>query len=347
MENDTKKRFCLVEKFRLLERSSQIGIVLILLGVFVFSFLVFSGEKNEITSITPTLDEKEKLQVIASFYPLAFLAERIGGEKVSVSDLAGSRDVHTYQVTPSDMVRLLDADVVLFQGKGFEPWVEDSIDQLKTSNVRTLALLEKLELPTYEEESHEEENHKEESHEENGHEEEHTHGGIDPHTWVDPLLAKEMALLIRDIFIQIDDQNKSVYEKNAQVLFDQLDQLDREYRQKLTVCTREEVIVSHNAFGYLAKRYDFTTHAIAGISTLDEPSAKLLTQLKEEASSGVTHILTEEGSVTRYAETLSLETGLQMLPINPMGRGTLDPSKNYFDVSRENLQSLALSLGCE
>ncbi|NCU42642.1 MAG: hypothetical protein EOM19_08110, partial [Candidatus Moranbacteria bacterium] len=188
MENDTKKRFCLVEKFLLLERSSQIGIALILLGVGIFSFLVFSGEKNEITPpITSSFDEKEKLQVIASFYPLAFLAERIGGEKVSVSDLAGSRDVHTYQVTPSDMVRMLDADIVLFQGKGFEPWVEDSIDQLNASNVRTLTFLEKLELPTYGEENHEEENHKEKNHEEDGHEEEHTHSGIDPHTWVDPL----------------------------------------------------------------------------------------------------------------------------------------------------------------
>ncbi|NCU41631.1 MAG: zinc ABC transporter substrate-binding protein [Candidatus Moranbacteria bacterium] len=340
MENDKKKRLCIFEKFRLLKRPSQIGIILVFLGMIVFGFLIFSGEKNKVTSTRSSSNEKEKLQIVASFYPLAFIAERIGGEKVSVSNLAGSRDAHSYQITPSDMKSILEADLFIFHGEGFEPWIENIVPQLENADTPFLSLLDKVSI-------NEEELHEEDLHEEELHEEEHDHSGRDPHIWVDPLLVKEMTLLVRNAFIQIDDQNKEVYEKNTQVLLDQLDKLDDEYRQRLALCDREEVIVSHNAFGYLAKRYDFTTHAIAGISTLDEPSAKLLAQLKEEASSGVTHILTEEGSVTRYAETLSLETGLQMLPINPMGRGTLDSSKDYFDVSRENLQSFALSLGCE
>ena len=147
-------------------------------------------------------------------------------------------------------------------------------------------------------------------------------------------------------FISMDSENESVYTANAQTLVSQFQQLDQSLQTELANCLLDEVIVSHDAYGYLARRYGFTMHAIGGLSTNDEPSAKILADLKEEAKEGITHILTEENSVRRFAETLAAETGHTILPINPLGQGTLDPNKDFFDIMNENLSSLKTALNC-
>jgi len=88
-------------------------------------------------------------------------------------------------------------------------------------------------------------------------------------------------------------------------------------------------------------------HTIAGISSQDEPSAQILAELKKEAEEGITHILIEENNVRRFADTLARETGLATLPTNPLGRGTLDPQKDFFDIMQENLQSFKTALNCQ
>ena len=80
---------------------------------------------------------------------------------------------------------------------------------------------------------------------------------------------------------------------------------------------------------------------------MDEPSAKTLANLKDEAAEGMTHILIEENNVQKFAETLAEETGLEGLTLNPLGRGTLSADKDFFMVMEENLASFKTALGCE
>jgi len=148
-------------------------------------------------------------------------------------------------------------------------------------------------------------------------------------------------------FVIVDPNNELDYIANGQALKDRFAQLDRDFESSLASCSNDEVIASHDAYGYLARRYDFEVHAITGFSPQDEPSAKILAELKEEAEEGITHILIEENNVRRFADTLARETGLETLPVNPLGRGTLDPSQDFFDVMETNLNSIKMALSCQ
>jgi zinc transport system substrate-binding protein len=303
--------------------------------------IVSVSTTNDSTQTSLDEDISQSISIAASFYPLAYFAEQIGGEYATVINIAGSGDPHSYRPVPSDITAMLDADAVLTQGEVFEPWIADLQSQLDVAGVYTVHILDELGIVSSEHEGEYEHEHEHE------HEEEHHHGGIDPHTWTDPVLARQMAGVILNVFLSLDPDHSSVYEANAESLDAKLASLDARYRQTLDTCVRRDVIVSHDAFGYLAKRYGFITHPIAGLSTSDEPSAKTLADIRAEAEEvGATHILAEEGNVKRFAETLSRETGLAMLSINPLGRGTLDPNKDYFDGMNDNLETFAIALGC-
>lgn len=307
---------------------------------FLLSFVFVLAGCNVVSDTNPTVDlvppvvQVETKTLVTSFYPLAFLAEQVGGENIRVVNLAGVADVHEYTPSPQDMVQLNTADLVIFQGAGLEPWLQDIIPELAAKNIQTLEVSHAMVLATMEQ------------HEDHG-EAGDDHGAFDPHTWLDPVLAQDMIDIITLAIASVSPEDKNTLEARAEKLKNRFALLDENYRSALSQCEQNEVIVSHDAFGYVARRYGFEIHAIAGISTQDEPSAKILAELKDEAATGMTHILVEENNIRRFADTLSLETGLSMLPINPLGRGTLDPKKDFFNIAEENLESFKTALNCQ
>lgn len=337
-------------------------------SLLLLSFLSLSLVGCETPSSTTTENTENQnitteapKQIVTSFYPLAFMAEQIVGDKAEVINLAGASDVHDYEPSPQDMVNITTADLVIFQGAELEAWSEDVIPTLTNAtlevthdlNLAKAEAHEKHAAPAdHEEDEHEDEHHEdEEEHHEDEHEEEshdeHAHGEFDPHTWLDPVLAQDMTDEILEAIIHIDPVNQDRYTAKAQNLKDRFAALNTAFETQLSQCSRDEVIVSHDAYGYLARRYGFVMHAIGGLSTQDEPSAKILAELKAEAEEGITHILVEENSVRRFADTLATETGFTTLPINPLGKGTLDPNKDFFDIMKENLKSLQTALNCQ
>ena len=313
-------------------------------------------------------DGEEKKLIVTSFYPLAFMTEQITGNKAQVINLAGSVDVHEYEPSPQDLVKMNKAQLVVFQGAELEPWTDGVIPDLKAKGVTTIEVTHDLELSKTEEhddhgdehkdehkdghkEEHKDEHKKEkdEHHDdekEGGHDEHH-HGEFDPHTWLDPVLAQKMVDQILKSVIAIDSANEAFYKANASALKARFAKLDQDFTAGLSNCANNELIISHDAYGYLVRRYNFKAHTIAGFSPHDQPSAKILAELKKEAEEGITHILIEENNIRRFADTLARETGLATLPANPLGRGTLDPEKDFFDVMEVNLNSFKTALNCK
>ena len=326
------------------------------LFISVLSFLLIACSENQAPQQTPkpvkTIDSELQVQkqIIVSFYPLAFITEQIVGDKAQVTNMAGSVDVHTYEPSPQDLVKLNKADLVVFQGAQLEPWTESVIPALKAKNMSTLEVTHDIELMKMEE--HDEHENSEENGDkhvasEGEEHDEHHHGEFDPHIWLDPVFAQKMTNEILDAVVKVDVANKDIYEANAKALNDRLAQLDKAYQSGLTKCKNEKMIISHDAYGYLAHRYGFEFHSIAGLSPKDEASAKILAELKQKAQEGISHILVEENAVRRFADTLARETGLGTLPVNPLGRGTLDSRKDYFDIMQENLSSFKTALNCQ
>jgi len=140
-------------------------------------------------SLTSLAYSDEKKSIATSFYPLAYMSEQIVGDKADVINMAGSVDVHAYEPSPKDLVKLNKADLVVFQGAELEPWTEGVIPDLKAKGVATLEVKD---------------DHKDEH-------DEHHHGEFDPHTWLDPVLAQQMVDQILTAVVAIDSKNESVY----------------------------------------------------------------------------------------------------------------------------------------
>lgn len=287
----------------------------------------------------------EKQKIVVSFYPLYNVTQYIAGERADVVNIAQGQEVHEYVPSPGDVQKMYDADLVIVMGGGLEPWATDVLPRLHEHGVPVVNISENL--PFYSPASNKHENVDEHVADHNVDHDEHDHGDFDPHIWLDPVMMQDIVRVIGGAIIQIDESAVGVYNENILRLNAEFADIDASYRAGLAKCAHREAIISHEAFGYIERRYDLHLHAIAGLSTMDEPSAQVMAQLQKEASDGVTHVLAEQNSVQRFAQTIAQDTGLQMIEINALERGTGDPKISYGDVMRKNLQALREALGCE
>lgn len=325
----------------------SIGIIIAALLLVGGWYVISNNEASESESSDMTQQETKKLSVVTSFYPLEFALGRIVGDLGTITNIGEGKDPHDFEPTIQNVLALQKADLVVLQGADFEPWGDDIIARLEADGVPVAIATANIELHEgghHDEHGEEEEEHEEES---DNHEGEHEdeHGAYDPHTWLDPVLFSEVVANLTDEVVLLDPSNATVYRANAAALQLELATLDTEYKNKLAACALDEVITSHDAFGYLAERYEFEIHAIAGLSTQDTPSAITLAGLKEEAEEGIGAILLEQSSITAYGETLARETGLETLSINPISYIVPD-GENYLTLMQSNLNTFAIALKC-
>lgn len=295
--------------------------------------------------------------IATSFYPLAFVLERLTDGVAEVTNIGAGRDPHDVQLSAQNIATMQQADLVVIQGAGLEPWGETMLGQLAIAAVPTLVASHELTLLDNEHEDHDEheaehDGHDEEDHDEHAHEAEahddhhdHDHGAFDPHTWLDPVLFSQSVSTIVEALVILDPDNATLYETRGAALTAELQALDTAYKTHLTSCAATEVITSHDAFGYLGERYGFTIHAIAGLSTQDLPSAQTLATLRDEAAEGVSAILLEQNSIAAYGHTLAAETGLRTLEINPIAY-LIPAGDDYLSLMQNNLDTFADALQC-
>lgn len=312
------------------------------------------------------VERDDRPTVITSFYPLYYFASEIVGDTMNVVNIGGNNDPHDFTPSARDIVSMQEAALVVFQGAGLEEWGEDVEHQLEDAGVPVFVATEHVALlelgedehhgheeehgDEHEEEAHDEDGHEEDGHEEEAHEEDHhDHGSHDPHTWLDPVLAAETVEHLAEELSEINPAHEALYSENADALIRELVALDDAYRTALnaSLCTADEALVSHDAFGYVAERYDLEMHPIVGISTQDEPSAKLLAELKEEAEEGVLAVLTEENSIKEFAETIAQETGIALISINSLATdAAIVGGDDYLSGLRANLEFFRQAYGC-
>ncbi len=245
----------------------------IFIGVAVLASLAIGGIYLLFTKPTSPEPVSEKNTIVTSFYPLEYLTERIVGDLAEVVNIGQNSDPHGYTPSVKDLLTLESADLVLLQGAGLESWASDIERQLEAKHIPIYVMSEHITM--YEGGEGETEVELEDEHD---HEEEHSHEGQDPHTWLDPVLALDMVSKLTEELVLIDPQHQASYEENATILISELRVIDLAYKNGLANCRVDEALVSHDALGYLSRRYNLTMHPIAGLSTEDEPSAKFLAE---------------------------------------------------------------------
>lgn len=281
----------------------------------------------------------ESLKVVTTFYPLAYFAEQVGGDQVAVTNLTPvGGEPHDFEPSPRQIVQVTEADVTLYLGLGFEPWMEDLKTELDAKGV--VAVEANAQLSAFADPS-----------EENSQEETELDPAFDPHTWLDPLLAQEMVSMILNAFIKADPENETLYRNNAEMLNRNLQALHESYQTTLQNCTQDTILVSHEAFNYLASRYKLKTVAVAGLSPEDEPSADRLVELADFAKEHESkYIFFETLANPDVAQTLAKEADLTPLLFNPIEGLTVEENQaggNYFTLMQANLENLKLALACQ
>ncbi len=309
--------------------------------ILLAAIVVFAGVGVYALTQNSSKNNDGKLQVSASFYPMYYFASEIGGDRATVHNITPSgSEPHDFEPTAKDIASIESSKLLVINGAGVEPWYKKMESELQQNNVQVvvasdgLAILEGFE-------EHEEEEHSTE------HAEEHI---IDPHVWLDPVLAQKEVTKIRDGYIAADPTGEAYYSANAQLLIEKLQSLDSKYRQGLSKCQRNDIVTSHTAFAYLAKEYGLQQVAISGISTSAEPSTQDLADVAKFAKeNGVTYIFFESLISPRLSETIANEIGAKTLVLDPI-EGIPDDEraqgKNYFTIMESNLANLQTALAC-
>jgi len=283
-----------------------------------------------------------KVQVAAAFYPLQFVAERVAGDLADVTGLTKPGvEPHDLELSINQTAALQSADVILTE-HGFQPAVDDAIEQ----DVKgTVVDVEKVVELHPAEEGEDEHGHEEEA---ASGEEEHGHGEFDPHFWHDPALMADYAEAVSDALAKADPDNAETYAANAKKLTEDLTAVDEEFKTGLAQCKIKDVVVSHDAFTYLDK-YGLEFESIAGLTPDAEPNPAQLAEIGEHAKEhGVTTIFSERLVSTALADTLAGDLGLKTAVLDPIeGLSADTEGEDYLSLMRQNLDALKAANGCQ
>jgi len=291
-----------------------------------------------------------KLTVIASFFPLYDFARNVGGDRADVSVMVPAGiEPHDWEPTPRDILDAENADMIVYNGAGFESWVSGINAKLAVDTSSRIQLMQGGE----EEEAGDAANTTAitTTTAEVGVEGAREGSNLDPHIWLDPVLAKKQVEAIRDGFVQIDPANSDYYHQNAQRYIAELDSLDSLIRSELSNCTLNDFIAFHDSFSYFANRYNLTQHSVHGISPEGDILPQRIQEIKDLAASlGINVIYAEDLIDPRLANVIAGEIpGSQVLvlsPIEGLDREEMEQSLGYIDKMRENVENLKVGLKC-
>ncbi|MGM1045971.1 MAG: metal ABC transporter substrate-binding protein [Bacillota bacterium] len=286
---------------------------------------------------------EDKINVMTTIYPIYEFTKEIGGDEVNVINLLPAGvEPHDWTPKSQDIVNTSKAQLFLYNGAGLEGWAPAFLKGLdKDTKVKPVEVSKGVKLISSEgDDGH---GHGDEG----GAEEQHDHH-VDPHTWVSPKSALIMAENIRNSLVEIDPDHADRYEQRYAALKQKLEKLDESFSSQLSGLPKQEIVVSHQAFGYLARDYNLEQYAIMGLSPDAEPRAQDLVKLtKTVKEKGIRYIFFEELVSDKLAKTLASETGVETLVLNPVEGLTKEQEQkgdNYFTLMEKNLQNLTKAL---
>lgn len=312
--------------------------------VFIFTAIfLLSACGQEKANKEDRNKEKDVLKVYTTVYPLTYFTEEIGKEHVDVqSVLPAGVDEHTYEPTAKTIIDIADGDLFLYNGLGLEPFGEKVKDSMKSENVRVVEVGKEIDLNSYKHSHEHDEGTTEES--EHSDHEGHNHGGTDPHVWIDPVLAIDMAKVVEKELSRLDPDHKKEYEKNYEELKSKLTKLDKEFRELADQSAHKEFLVSHAAFGYWEKEYGLKQISVAGLSPTNEPSQKQLKNMIETAEKHkIKYVIFEQNVTPKVAKVVQKELKAEALQIHNLSVLTEEDEankENYFTLMERNIQTL-------
>jgi zinc transport system substrate-binding protein len=272
------------------------------------------------------------IDVVAGFYSLEFVSERVGGDDVQVSGLAKpGAEPHDLELNPGQVGQVVQAKLVVYL-KDFQPAVDEAIAQNAADRAFDVAQVQPLldaGASGYEPEGEDGQKAK------------------DPHVWLDPTRLATIGDKVAERLGQVDPDHAGDYAARAKTLRADLEALDGEYAAGLKTCQRREIVTSHTAFGYLANRYQLDQIGISGLTPEDEPSPQRLAAVTTQARAHHTTTIFFETLVSpKVAETIAREVGAKTAVLDPIEGQPDGDGQDYLSAMRSNLATLRTALSC-
>lgn len=286
--------------------------------------LAFSGCGSQ----TPAKqDTTEKIKVVASFDAMKEITQAIGGNKVDVTTIIPEGiEPHDYELKTSDVQKLQEAKLFVYNGLGMEAWADKAIQTASADNLMSVALAEHVQpIELTDPEEIEE------------------HGAYDPHAWLGLTSAKEEASAVKDALIKISPEDKEYFEKNYMAFADEIDKMQEEYMKKVANATRKEIVTGHAAFGYLCRDLGISQESVEDVFASGEPSAQKLAELTDFCKAhNVKVIFTEDLVSPAVSETLAKEAGAKAGAIHTIE--SAEDGMTYLARMKDNLNKIAEAL---
>lgn len=286
--------------------------LLLLVGFLTVLGIVFVGNKDS-----------SKSEVTVSFYPIQEFTSKVLSDKTVLAIVPAGVEAHDYEPTPQDIVAISNSKLFIYNGNDLEPWAQDVYESVGSeSRVEILNISKELNTSR-----------------------------ADPHFWLDPVLAIDMVNIISTKLSLIYPSKSNEITENTNIYINELQNLDYEFRAGLSDCRKDKIIVSHDAFEYLGRRYGFEIISVSGISPESEPSAQKIAGISEIIKKEqLGYVFSEENVSRDIAETIGKETGAKILVLNPI-ESLSDEEKlqgqDYLSIMRSNLVNLRTAMECQ
>lgn len=313
-------------------RTSKQGSV-VLMALLLTALFGCNNQTSSQAQQSPTpVPSANQIKVVTTFLPMYWFTKAVTGDIAQVEILIPpGTEVHDYQATPANAQAIANADILVKNGIGFEEFLEATVANAKNSQLKEIdasASIKPLDNATPGERADE---HADE------HAGEHAEGN--PHVWLDPVLAKQQVANIRDGLIAANPENKVTFQANATAYIQKLEALDKEFQQSLQKYPNCTFVTFHDAYPYLANRYQIKQVAVVEIPEDQLSPTDIQTTINAVKKYNVKALFGEPGTDNKLINTLAKDLNLTLQPLDSLESGTLDP-QHYFTAMRANLQSL-------
>ena len=304
----------------------------ILLAALVVLYLLISNKSSSV--------ERAKPIVGVTTFALYDIVKHIAGDSVEIVNIIPfGVDPHSFEPTPKIMAKIEKSDVVFYSGAGLEPWIGGFDFKNRAVDISKHVLLRHLDRDELEHHQHH-----------TDHDEESADSTVDPHYWLDFANMQRATNVITKELIKINPKYTKQYIMAKESYISMLKKLDALYRERLSSCKADTIVVSHNAAGYIAHNYGFEVESLTGLSPESEPSAKdierIFSQIKKD---GVTTIFYENFSNEKVVQSIAKDAGIHLDVFQPLGNITKDEAEaglTYEDIMKRNLEKLSKALMC-
>ena len=338
-------------------------ITVLLLALFMLvSALAGCGKQND-------TNQTDKLSIVTTIFPEYDWVREILGDKADNAEITmlldNGVDLHSYQPTADDIVKISDCDLFIYVGGESDEWVEDALRNAANRNMKVINLLEVLGDSVKTEEIVEgmqEEEHEHEDAEEHEHEDAHAHEDAeeheheeetDEHVWLSLKNAKMLVRVISKALQELDPDNKDIYAANADAYVKKLSALDAEYQAAVDAASNKTILFGDRfPFRYLVDDYGLRYYAaFVGCSAETEAGFETISFLAKRVDEWkLPCVLTIEGAQHKIAETIVQNTttkNQKVLTMDSMQSTTTQDVKNgttYLSVMEKNLSVLKEAL---